>query len=352
MININYGEFLNEEMAVISTRKLRDAMHDIIVGLPEKDSIDVEDMTKTLMNDYKITISPFFLDKFLDDFINVRKGVKNTETFFTPKDIRWLGIREVKGSKEMRNNLNHLRPALTKHKRKRFIDDERQKLDDIYKTGMKDLNFTEDVIKKSLILQKPEDSKDIMKYIYNDVIITKKYDNTYDNCWKLMMLLGKQNKLDRVKGWFKLAPQKVKDKFYSSKEGEPQINYDLTKPSKNQPIKNTNPKRDTNTSSETEKNLKIVDDYLDKYQSWGHLLRGVKLPTLIQMLDDIKARPVADQGNKLNEFVAKIDQLTLILTKFYQVDRRHVIQFYSMVGLAPFIKKWQSTGNRPKINEF
>ena len=191
-----------------------------------------------------------------------------------------------------------------------------------------------------------------MKYIYNDVIITKKYDNTYDNCWKLMMLLGKQNKLDRVKGWFKLAPQKVKDKFYSSKEGEPQINYDLTKPSKNQPIKNTNPKRDTNTSSETEKNLKIVDDYLDKYQSWGHLLRGVKLPTLIQMLDDIKARPVADQGNKLNEFVAKIDQLTLILTKFYQVDRRHVIQFYSMVGLAPVIKKWQSTGNRPKINEF
>lgn len=326
-------------------------MHDIIVGLPEKDSIDIEEMCEVLMNDYKITISPFFLDKFLDDFINVRRGIKGSKTFFDPKDIRWLGIRDVKGAKEMRNNLYHLKPALTKHKRKRFIDDEKQRIEDIYKTGMKELNFTEDVIKKSLILQKAEDSKELMKLIYIDVIVNKKYENTYDNCWKLMMLLGKNNNLDRLKGWFKLAPQSVKDEFYAGEEGHRKINYDLTKPAR-QPVKKTNPKRDTSTSPETEDNLKIVDSYLDIYQSWRHLVRGVRLPKLIQMLDDIVAKPATDQDNKLNVFVSKIDQLTLILTKFYHVDRRDVIQFYTNVGLAPFIKKWQTTGERPKINEF
>ena len=346
MLDFTYTDFINEEMSVISRKKLRDAMHDILVELGPKETLDVEQMSNILMTDYKVDISPFFLDKFLDDFLRAKAGDKKARTFFTKADTRWLGVRDINGTKEIRNNLLHLKPALTKHKRRLFADDERKKLDDIYKSGMKDLSFSEDVIKKSLVLQKPEDSIDIMKLIYTDVISNKRYDNTYDNCWKLMMIIGRRYNLDRVRGWFKLAPQSVKDDYFKSPEGQRKINYELTKPKPT--TKNVEQKKDINLP-ETQRNLAVVDRYLNKYKNWEDFIRQTDLRTLIEIIDSLNTR--TSPGFGLEIFVQKIDQFNLILQRFYHVDRKDIISYYKNVGLAKYLRQWQM-GGKPKINDF
>jgi hypothetical protein len=280
MIDVNYNEFVNEEMSAISSRKLRDAMHDIIVDLGPKDTLDVEEMSDILMTDYKITISPFFLDKFLEDFMRAKRGDRKARTFFTRGDTRWLGVRDNKGIKEMRNNLLHLKPSLTKYKRRLFVEADKKKLDDAYEAGMKDLNFTEDMIKKTFVLQRPEDSKDIMKLIYSDVVMDKKYENSYDNCWKLMMLIGKQNNLDRIRGYFQYAPESVKTQFKQEKKWT----YNLTKPPEKKVVKKTEtaPKvkeetknrQESSISPITEENLKKVDEELKQYRRWSEFETG------------------------------------------------------------------------------
>lgn len=346
MLDIKYIEFINEEMAVISTRKLRDAIHDILVELKPEEILNIEDLSNILMRDYKIIISPLFLDNILDNYIKVKRGDKKTKTLFLKSDIIWLGVRDVKGSKEIRNNFHFQKSLLGKHKRKLYAEEENQRLEDAYNTGMKDLDFSEDVIKKSLVLQKPADSKEIMKLIYNDVIFRKLYDNTYDNCWKLAMLIGKNNKLDRIRGWFKLAPQKVKNEYYNEKEGERKINYELTKPKKK-----ADPKKSDEINSTTDKNLKIVDEHLEKYSSWEKFKNNTNMENMIKLIDSIKTKNNIEQRS-IQQFVSKIDQLNLILIRFYQVNKIDIIYFYKNIGLADFMKRWQMTFRRPKINNF
>jgi len=346
VFNDTYIEFINEEMAAISTRKLRDAMHDVLVELEPKETLDVEELSDILMRDYKITISPLFLDNMLDNYIKVKRGDKKTKTLFLKSDIRWLGVRDVKGSKELRNNLHFQKASLGKHKRRLYAEEEKQRLEDVYNAGMKDLDFSEDVIKKSLVLQKPTDSKEIMKLIYNDVIFRKLYDNTYDNCWKLAMLIGKNNKLDRIRGWFKLAPQKVKKEYYNGREGERKINYELTRPKKK-----AAPKKSDEINPTTEKNLKIVDEHLEKYSSWEEFKNNTNMENVIKLIDSMKTKSNIEQRS-IQQFVSKIDQLNLILIRFYQVDKIDIIYFYKNIGLANFMKRWQMTLRRPKINDF
>ena len=337
MLNVNYTDFLNEEMALISRKKLRDSLHDIIVTLGPKDTMDVEQMSNILMNDYKINISPSFLDKFLEDFLKVKYGEKNAKTFFNKSDSRWLGVRDVKGTKEIRNNLYHLKPSLSKHKRRLFVEEEKKKLDDIYKSGMKDLSFSEDVIKQSLVLQKPDDSIEFMKIIYSDIVLYKKYDNTYDNCWKLMMLLARRNNLDRVRGWFKLAPQSVKDEYFKAPEGQRKINYELTKPKKK-----VDPNKDTNLP-ETQRNLQVVDRYLHRFRRWGEFIGQTDLRTLISMIDTMETQTSITNDIVLQQFVSKIDQLNLILQRFYHIDRKDIVMFYRNIGLASYLRRWEET---------
>ena len=324
-------------------------MHDIIVDLGPKKKLDVEELSSQLQSDYKITISPFFLDKFLDDFLKVKSGDRKAKTFFTKADARWLGVRNVGGTKELRNNLLYLKPSLTKHKRKLFLDEDKKKLDDAYASGMKDLSFSEDVIKKSLVLQRPEDGADIMKLIYSDVVINSKYENTYDNCWKLMMLIGKNNKLDRARGWYKLAPQSVKDEFNNGKQGQKMINYELTKPPvPKKPVVKSNPKREPIESSDTTVNIDIVDNYLTRYKSWSAFISDTTLRDLIELIESLHSK----KDVEFNEFLRKIDEINLIFIKYYYVDKKDVITFYRNIGLAGYLREWENNKNRPKINTF
>jgi len=355
---MNYNEFVNEEMSTVSTKKLRDAMHDVIVELGAKETLDVEEMSNILMADYKITISPFFLDKFLDDFMRVKRGDRKARTFFTRGDVRWLGVRDNKGTKEMRNNLLHQKPSLTKHKRRLFAEADKKKLEDAYNAGMKDLSFTEDIIKKTFVLQRPEDSKEIIKLIYSDVIIDKKYDNIYDNCWKLMLLIGKQNKMDRIRGYFQYAPQSVKDEYQKTGKWM----YNLTKPSEKKPIakKQEKPKKVevsdqsgndfvSSVSPITEENLNKIDEEMKQYRSWEDFIKSYNLFDITRLINRMKLEYTK---TGMDEFLAKLDEFNMILNKFYMVDRIDMIEFYKKLGLAAFLREWQETGKKPVIKDF
>lgn len=345
MLELKFIDFVNEDMGLISRRKLRDAIHDIIVELKYKETIDVEDMCNDLMIDYKITISPFFLDKFLDDYLKFKRGDKKINTIFDRNDSKWLGIREINGTKEMRNNLLYLKPNLSKHKRKLIESDEKKMLDDIYKSGMKDLSFSEDIIKKSLILQRPEDSIDIIKMIYNDIVLRKKYDNTYDNCWKLMILIAKNNKLDRIRGWFKFAPESVRSEY--AKNGR--INYDLTS-SKNS--KNSNKNSNNNNNNNIEKKSDLINKKLIEYKKWGEFIKNITLRELIELIESIS--PVENKKDEFNTFLSKIDEMNEILMKYYNynVKKNDIISFYKNIGLASYLREWNNTNTKPKINDF
>lgn len=348
MLDVKYDKFLNEEMAFISNQKLRDALHDIIVSLEPKEILEIEDLVNRLQSEYKITISPFFLDKFLDDFLRAKRGDRKAKTFFKKSDSRWLGVRDIKGTKQVRNNLLHLKPSLTKHKRRLFEEEEKDKLEKAYKSGMKNLNFTEDIIKKSLVLQRPEDSADIMKMIYSDVMMEKKYENTYDNCWKLMMLISKNYNFDRIRGWFKLAPKSVRDEYYNSPEGQRKINYELTKLKNDEKSKNVEIEE---VDPITKSNLDYIDKYLKNIKNWKDFISNFLLKDIINIANNMKTS-TPFKGKKFEEFLAKLDQLNLILIKYYRVEKKDVIMFYKNIGLAGYLRKWESTKKRPLINDF
>lgn len=336
---------MNEKVGAISNRKLRDSVHDVIVQLKKGETIDVESLTNELTSEFKITISPALLDKILDEYIKLRRKEKTSISIFNRDDMRWFGIREIKGVKEMRNNLHYLKPVLTKHKQRLFQEADKKRLDDAYKAGMKDLNFSEETIKKSLVLQKAEDSIDIIKYIYSDVVINKMYHNTYDNCWKLMMLIGKKNGLDRVRGWWQYAPESVKKEYQESGKW----GYELTKP-KSEAVKKKTIKKDQPT--ETENNLRQIDIYMNKYHNWESFVSDTKLNELVSLIKELEAKRSTFENIQLDEFLSKLDQLTFILVKFYHVERLDVITFYKNIGLAGYIRTWKETGKEPKINTF
>jgi len=336
---INFYDFINEEISGAATNKLRDAIHDIVVELKQKETIDIEELSKSLLDNNKINISSFFLDKFFDDFMRVKGGDRRATTIFTKDDLKWLGVRSNRGVKEIRNNLLYLKPSLSKHKRKLYSDEENKKLDNAYKLGMPDLNFSEDVMKKSLIFQKPEDSENMIKLIYDDVIIKKKYYNTYDNCWKLMILFGRQNNLDRMRGYFKFAPQSIKDEY--KKTGK--INYDLKK------IDNLkiSTKSTSSISNITEYNLKYLNNKI-KYNNWNEFIENINLSQLIDIINGIK---ITSKHSELGVFLSKIDELIFILIKYYRVKKENVINYFKTVGLDVFIRNWKITSIKPKIND-
>jgi len=350
MLELNYSEFLNEEMSAISANKFRDAMHDIVVDLSPKQVLDVEEISNILQSEYKIIISPLFLDKFLDEYLKARRGDKKANTFFTREDTRWLGVRDVNGTKQIRNNLHFLAPSLAKHKQRLWKDDEKKSLDNAYATGMKDLKFNEEIIKQSLVLQHPSDSEEMMKQIYKDVIITSRFENTPENCWRMMMVLAKNQKLDRKRNWFSIAPKAIRDDYV--KTGK--IDYTLAKAKedKNKPVKK---KKDVNTTpidvSLAEKdNLGKIDKKFIIYENWISIVDKVSKRDLIELIETLV--PLNNDGAPFDMFLKKTEILTNLLVKYYMVGKQDVYDLYFKTGLANFVKQWDDTKIRPTITDF
>jgi hypothetical protein len=341
MLELKYSEFINEEMSTISVNKLRDAMHDIIVGLNPKQTIDVDELSSTLENEYKITISPLFLDKFLDEYIKAMKGNKKVKTFFIRSDAKWLGVRDVNGVKKIRNNLHFLAPSLAKHKQKLWSADEKKRIDNAYKAGMMDLNFNEDLINQSLVLQTPKDSEEMMKLIYKEVIVNKKYENSFDNCWKMMMLLAKNMKLDRKRYWFKLAPSSIRTEFTTNGK----IDYTLKKYDKEKskiiPV---------DVTTKAASNLHKIDSKLAMYENWDAIVKKVTLRQIIEIIDSLT--PEVKFESDLDKFLAQINILTSLLSKYYMVEKKQISNFYFQIELDDYVKDWNDSNQRPRVTDF
>lgn len=347
----NYDEFLNEEMSALATNKLRNALHDIIIQLKRKETLNVEDLSKTLATDFKITISPFFLESFLENYLKARKGEK-VPTIFKQGDSKWFGCRDNAGTIEVRNNLLYQKPSLSKYKRKLYLEDEAKELEELYQKGFPDLNFNEDIIKKTFVLQRPEDSKDMIKYIYNDIIKLKKYYNTYENCWKLMIHIGNQNKLDRIHGYFKLAPQPVKDYYKKTKaEGNPKVDLELKKiettnkaNTTKKPVSNK-PSTAPITEPLTEDNMAILENETN-CDTWGEF-KNLSMLNLINLVDKMKV-PAKPQA--IDTFLDQVNELTSILSKFYLVEKKLIYEHYQSIEFDKFVRRWKQSGIRPKIS--
>jgi len=340
----NY-DILNEEMSALATTKLRDAIHDILTSLDKKETIDIEELSDRLISEFRINISPFFLDEFFTDYLRARRGEK-ISTFFRRDDAKWLDVRDVKGTKELRNNLLFLKPSLSKYKRKIESDNKEERLEHAYKQGMMELNFKEDVIKSTLIFQRPRDSKDMIKKIYSDVIIDKKYYNTYDNCWKLMILIARRNNLDRRTGYFKLAPQSVKDEYKKNSR----VNLELKEVPKE---KRTSTKQTKNTDKDnvpdnTERNLIYMEENYE-YNNWDEFKQGMGLSKIIGLIDNLV---IHSKYDSFQTFLGRTDELIYILSRFYRVKRQDIIGYFREVGLDKFIRDWKKDNARPKINDF
>lgn len=353
MLEINYSEFINEEMAAISANKLRDAIHDIVVELSPKQVLEIEELSNILISEYKITISPQFIDKFLDEYLKARRGDTKAKTFFTRDDTRWLGVRDVDGTKQIRNNLHFLAPSLAKHKQRLWKDDEKRTIEDAYKAGMKDLNFSEDLIKQSLVLQYPTDSEEMIKQIYKDVIITKRFENTPENCWKMMMVLAKNQKLDRKRNWFNIAPKGIKNSF--NKDGK--IDYTLVRTKKDKDDKNTPTKKKPidktpiDVSVKEKDNLKKIDNRLANYEHWEAIQNNFSKRNLIELIDSLVPEKT-ENIKPFDEFLIKTEILTALLVRYYLVNKKDVYDFYFKTGFADYVSQWDDSGVRPKITDF
>jgi len=269
----------------MSNKKLRDAIHDIVTNLDKDQSIDIEELSSELLLKYKITISPKFLDEYLNDFNKIKRGYNVSDTIFSRQDARWLNIKDKDDTKELRNNLYYQRPSLAKHKDRMVKDIIEKRLDDAYKSGMKDLKLSEETIKKTFILQDPNDAKNIIKSIYEMVNIQMKYKNTKENCWKMMIIMGyNRMKLDTKKNYFDLAPESIKKEY----EEIGKINLTLEK----EDVRKPDPILMEDDTKKSTKNDMTLKEWREK----NNPVPSPKKPALLTKTADIK---------DLDEIVAK-----------------------------------------------
>ena len=83
---IDYDDFdeVNEEIHINSSKKLRDALHDIIAEMDENE-ISYEDVCKKLKTEYSININIELFGKIMYDW-----EYRRVYTIFTEKDKKWL----------------------------------------------------------------------------------------------------------------------------------------------------------------------------------------------------------------------------------------------------------------------
>lgn len=257
-MRIKFNNFLNEEFSMLSNKKLRDAIHEIITGLDMNQTINIEELSNRLLLEYRITISPRFLDEYFEDLLKMKKGERISDTLFNVQDLRWLGVSEKDDMKEFKNNLYHQKPSLAKHKERMTKDLIDKKIDDAYKSGMKDLKLSEETIKGTFVLQEPSDSKRIITSIYNAVNIQMRYKNTPENCWRMMIIMGNKMRLDTKRNYFDLAPKSIKKEY----EDFGKINMTLDKEDVRKPFSSPKigkdyvkdlPLKDINVKSDSDK---------------------------------------------------------------------------------------------------
>jgi len=241
---------INEEVKIKSNKKLRDAIHDIIIELNETDSYNLGEICNILRNKYDIYITPDLLKRLL----YLWKKKKNDD-IFQEYDIRWLKWDSKK--KELKNNLIlKNKPILGKSRRRIIKEEEIKKLNVLKEKGwikLRDGRFvykgpgnfkvtdddlimyskyekesykdgenpiTPELIKNMFILDHPNDSIDISNKV-QDLINNKEINvnpkngrDYYYDCFVKMVGITNSMGLDVKRGWEKkYAPSKLQERM-------------------------------------------------------------------------------------------------------------------------------------------
>lgn len=253
MINI-----LNEEVKIKSDRKLKDAIHDIVVELEEDQFWDLGSISDILREEYGLFVTP----KLLERLFTLWDNDKSTGVF-NKSDESWLSwdgdekIIENNLKKKKRNSV------LGKSRRRIRKEEEKQKFDDIKKSGwikLRDGRFVykgpktfkieeedkvsiskyekesygdkenpivPELIRNIYVLDHPNDaeeiSDEIQKLIDGGKIKPKPKDgaNYYYETFRMMFEIGKKLNLDTKRGWEKkYAPVKLKESQLRKKKRE------------------------------------------------------------------------------------------------------------------------------------
>jgi hypothetical protein len=239
-----------EEVKIKSNKKLRDAIHDIIIELNETDSYNLGEICNILRNKYDIYITPDLLNRLLYLWKKKKK-----DDIFQENDIRWLNWDSKK--KEIKNNLIlKNKSILGKSRRKIIRDEEIKKLNVLKEKGwikLRDNRFvykghsnfkvtdddiimyskyekesykigenpiTPELIRNMFILDHPNDaitiSNKVQELIDNNKIKSKPENgrNYYFDCFKKMVDITNEEGLDVIRGWEKkYAPSKLQERM-------------------------------------------------------------------------------------------------------------------------------------------
>lgn len=131
----NFENFnLNEEIHIDSKRKLRDAIHDIVINnLNYGEEMKIDDLSKILKNEYNIIIKSDILKKLIyNDWWKLNK-----DSLFREKDKKWLDVWQYRNTIERKK----LKTTTPLGKSRKKIEKEEKNKNNFYpKYNWKDKN--------------------------------------------------------------------------------------------------------------------------------------------------------------------------------------------------------------------
>lgn len=247
--------FLNEEIVIKIDKKLKDAIHDIVILLKENEYYDLGSLSNILRHQYDIYITPDLLERFFTLWKD------NKDTIFNKKDKKWLYWNSV--LKIVENNFlkSKQKPSLGKSKRELKRKEEEELYNNIKKDGWfklptnkfiyrgsKSFNLSKDDVISITEYEKDKYSKgsnpiklDLVKKIFDlsnamAIILVdfvkkdiKKYrvDILYDNgpmyyfeSFKILLKIGDSYNLKYKDNWIEYAPSRIKQMYLKRKKRE------------------------------------------------------------------------------------------------------------------------------------
>lgn len=238
---------INEELKIKTNKKLKDAIHDIVVTLDENEFFDTGTISNILRHQYNIYITPKLLERFLTLWD------QNKDSIFSFEDDKWLSwdstekIIENNLSKKKRGILGKSRRKLKRKEEEEFYDIVKKdgwvklrdgrfvykgsrtfKVDDSEITRNKfekfqynkgDNPITIELIYNVLDIKDVTDAYKISTEIDNaikmgEIVSNPKIGDAYfDECFRYLLSIAEKMKIEKRKYWEENAPTRMKKRL-------------------------------------------------------------------------------------------------------------------------------------------
>lgn len=242
---------INEELKIRTNKKLRDAIHDIVVSLKENEFLDTGTISNILRHQYNIYITPKLLERF---FV---LWERNKDSIFSYDDNKWLSWDN--NEKIIENNLNKERKGILGKSRRKLKRKEEEEFYDIVKKdgwvklrdgrfvykGTKTFKIDDKEITKNKFEKFQYDKGENpikLELIYNVLIVNNfdlhriitELDNAikmgeiisspkngevyFDECFRYLLDIAKNLNIKKTKNWYEYAPTRMKKRMERRKK--------------------------------------------------------------------------------------------------------------------------------------